>query len=121
MSGPLPVPFVVTGAPTTPGAASSISYSIDANFPTGVQPLSGIQPHTDRPDDSIDTQPVKIGTFGMAYEMGGILQVQLYEREATGPCSSGIAGFTNEIDRLIMLVRSMSREQKDALREALNA
>lgn len=112
-----PMPYVVTRAPTSPGPASSIVYDIDLNTPTGPLAVTNVKPHSDRPPDEIDTQPVKVNTAGWAFAVGSEVQILMNEREAYGPCNNGIA--TDPGETLIRTVMGMTTDQRNTLRVLL--
>lgn len=115
-----PMPYVVADAPTEPGPASQLFYDLDVHTPGGVKPLLHVQPHSHRPPNEIDTQPVAIGTCGWAWAMQRTVQITMNEQAAYGPCPEGIAGVTDEGSRLLVIVAAMTADQRAQLRSLLN-
>lgn len=115
-----PMPYVVVGAPSEPAPASQIFYDLDVHTDQGVRPLRHVQPHSYRPPDAIDTQPITEGTCGWAWAVQREIQITMNEPAAFGPCPEGLAGFTDPAARLLLVVAAMTSDQRAQLRSLLN-
>lgn len=54
-------PGTIKTAPTAPAAASSLSYTVIANLPTGATQFNNVKPASLRLSGSADTVPARVG------------------------------------------------------------
>ena len=77
---------VVVSASASVGPASTISYTINVNLPTGMRQMTNVRPFGNRWPDIIDILAAPPGTIVDVYDLGGVLQFQFVEYPSIEEC-----------------------------------
>lgn len=105
---------------TQHGPASSYSYKIGINFPSGYQEVDGIVPVQERWDDAVtDVRPLRVPSVVLVADVEGELQLVARELPWTEPCAASRSGPDQEAARIIGAIKSMTPAQRAILRQEL--
>jgi hypothetical protein len=102
------------------GPASTMRYTIGANFPGGRQVLTGIRPHTVRWPDQFNVDALPPNTAVPIASVGGKLQMLTAELPHAAPCegAGGDSGILSPYSVLGAL-QAATPEVKAQIRQAL--
>lgn len=90
MSAPILCPGVIRSVQgTSPGPATGITYTVEFSMPSGqTATMANVKPHNSRYPDTIDTVAATVGTAVLAFDIGDVMQVFIFEMFATTECEA---------------------------------